>query len=407
MIPLKYNARNLLVRWKTTALTAAGFTMVVALLVVMLAFVEGLKKLAQSTGHPGNVIILSEGANDELFSNVNVQDVHQSLQGLWSASDALVREGAEPLVSYEVYSIATQELPPEKPGDRASYRFLQIRGVEDPPVSGKTHELGLKPGSRWFGRSGSECVMGAGIAAALKLNVDDLFQPRPGLPPVWRVVGVMESAGSPFDSETWAKREEVGKYFGKDNEEKKQSFYTSIVVRTRDYGTATLAAAALRARSEVKINALPEKDYYDKLAQSVQTFQFSAVFIAVVMAIGGCLGLMNTMFAAVAQRTKDIGVLRILGYARWQILVSFLLESLLIAAIGGGLGLAVGSLADGVQQTGQLSSGQGAGKTVVFKMEVDRSVATSALQFTLAMGLLGGLLPAFSAMRQRPLDAVR
>jgi ABC-type antimicrobial peptide transport system permease subunit len=408
MIPLRYNTRNLMVRWRTTALTAIGFTLVVALLVVMLAFVEGLKELAANAGHSGNVIILRDGANDELFSELNVEDVHTSLQGLFSVNEQLARlDDDRPLVSFEVYSIATQELPPKTPGGRPSYRFLQIRGIEEPEISGAVHELKLLPGSRWFNRSGTECVMGAGIARTLGLNLGDTFQPRPGLPPVWTVVGILDSAGSPFDSEIWSKREEVGKYFGKDNEERKQSFFTSIVVRTPNYETAKLAAAAFRNFSEIKLNALPERDYYDKLTESIQTFQFSAIFIAIVMAVGGMFGLMNTMFAAVSQRIKDIGVLRIIGYRRRQILYSFLLESLLIAVLGGTLGLILGSAVDGLEQTGQLSSGQGGGKTVVFKMVVDEKVLRLAVAFTLAMGFLGGLLPALSAMRLKPLDAVR
>src|SRR5436309_1877361 len=120
MIPLRYNYRNLLVRWKTTLLTATGFTLVVALLVVMMAFVQGLKLLASNAGHPGNVIILKEGTTDELFSDINVDDVHRSLQGLWSIHDELLEKNAQgkPLVSLEVYSIATQEIPPDEPGGR-------------------------------------------------------------------------------------------------------------------------------------------------------------------------------------------------------------------------------------------------------------------------------------------------
>jgi ABC-type antimicrobial peptide transport system permease subunit len=136
-------------------------------------------------------------------------------------------------------------------------------------------------------------------------------------------------------------------------------------------------------------------------------FLAAAMFIAVIMALGGMFGLMNTMFAAVSQRIKDIGVLRIVGFRRWQILLCFVIESLLLAAIGGGLGLAIGFLFNGVEQVGFMSAGQGGGKTVVFNMKVDSVVVTYALVFTGVMGLLGGFLPAFTAMRKRPLEALR
>lgn len=408
MIPIRYNYRNLLVRWRTTLLTAVGFTLVVALLVVMLAFVRGLASLAENSGHPGNVIILKDGANDELFSEINIDDVHKTLFSLWSGDNLVARDPDGTVwVSMEVYGIATQELPPAEPGGRPSYRFIQIRGMEDPVIAGKVHSLKMQGNGTWFDRSGSQCVMGDGIARMLGLKVGDTFRPRSGLPPLWEVVGILDSAGSPFDSEIWAKREDVGKYFGKDNEERKQSLYTTIVLRLPSYEIASKACEYYRDMPDIKVNAMPEKDYYQKLTENTRTFQVSAIVIAIIMAIGGCFGLMNTMFAAVAQRIKDIGVLRIIGYSKIQILMSFLLESLLIAAFGGIMGVLIGLGVNGIEQKGQLSSGQGSGKTVVFKMVVDSDVMRVACIFTVVMGLLGGIIPAVSAMRIKPLDAVR
>src|SRR5262249_20607951 len=199
MIPVKYNTRNLLVRWKTTALTAIGFILVVALLVVMLAFVEGLNELAKRSGPAGNVIILRDGATDELFSDIVLDD---KVSELWTNHAEIVRAGGKPLASQEVYSIATQELPPPPGDDRPTYRFLQIRGVEEPELAGLVHALKLQPGGRWFSRTGTEVVMGSGIARTLGLRVGDIFTPRPDLS--WTVVGILQSRGSPFDSEIWA-----------------------------------------------------------------------------------------------------------------------------------------------------------------------------------------------------------
>ncbi|MBL8823489.1 MAG: ABC transporter permease [Planctomycetia bacterium] len=408
MIPVSYNYRNLMVRWRTTMLTAIGFTLVVSLLVVMLAFVRGLAALAENSGHPGNVIILKDGTNDELFSEINIDDVHKTLFSLWSG-DSLVQRDPDGTVwvSKEVYGIATQEIPSPTPGGRPSYRFIQIRGMEDPDMAGKVHSLNLQPGGEWFNRSGTQCVLGDGIARMLGLKVGDTFRPRPGLPPLWQVMGILDSAGSPFDSEIWAKREDVGKYFGKDNEETKQSLYTTIVLRLPSYEIASKACEYYRGLPDIKVNAMPEKDYYQKLTENTKTFQVSAIVIAIIMAIGGCFGLMNTMFAAVAQRIKDIGVLRIIGYSKLQILLSFLLESILIAFLGGILGVLIGLGVNGIEQKGQLSSGQGSGKTVVFKMVVDEEVIKVAAIFTIFMGLIGGIIPAVSAMRIKPLDAVR
>src|SRR5262249_36343038 len=139
-----------------------------------------------------------------------------------------------------------------------------------------------------------------------------------------------------------------------------------------------------------------------------QQFLVAIIFVGIVMAIGGVFGVMNTMFAAISQRINDIAVLRILGFAPWQVLVSFLLESLLIALAGGLLGCAVGSLAGGWTASSIVSGGQGGGgKSVVLKLTVDSTILTAGLLFTLIMGGLGGLLPALSAMRLKPLESLR
>jgi ABC-type antimicrobial peptide transport system permease subunit len=113
------------------------------------------------------------------------------------------------------------------------------------------------------------------------------------------------------------------------------------------------------------------------------------------------------MFAAIRQRTTDISVLRILGFARWQVLVSFLLESLLIAALGGLAGCVLGYLGNGVTTTSVVDTNGGGLKRVSFQMVVDGTTLAAAVLFTLVMGLLGGLLPALSAMRQKPLESLR
>jgi ABC-type antimicrobial peptide transport system permease subunit len=116
---------------------------------------------------------------------------------------------------------------------------------------------------------------------------------------------------------------------------------------------------------------------------------------------------MNTMFAAISQRSKDIAVLRLLGYGRWQILASFLMESLVIAVVGGLLGLALGSLLNGLTATSVVASGTGGGKSIVFALVVDQLVVFAGLALIVVMGLVGGLIPSLSAMRLRPLESLR
>jgi ABC-type antimicrobial peptide transport system permease subunit len=215
------------------------------------------------------------------------------------------------------------------------------------------------------------------------------------------VTGVMKSSGSTYNSEIWGKKDVITPLFGK-------SHITSLVLRATD------AAAAVRLRDDIKQNfkqasvvARLEKDYYAALSETSKQFLYAIIFVTAVMAVGGVFGVMNTMFAAISHRIKDIGVLRILGYARWHILVSFLLESLVIAFLGGLVGCALGSLTDGLTANSMIGGGNGGGKTVVINLVVDANIWAAGMFLAVLMGALGGLLPAISAIRLKALDALR
>jgi ABC-type lipoprotein release transport system permease subunit len=414
-VPLSYNLRNLRVRWVTTLLVVVAFTFVLGLLTVMLAFVNGMKALTENSGQPGNVMVLSQGSTDEGFSNLVVADTSD----IENQPTVLKNADGQPLVSRETYLVVNQPLPDPPPG-KPKRRFLQLRGIDDPVIAGEVHGLALKPGGNWFtsagvrelegqeGLNAVECVIGEGISRELgrdrgpeapPLQVGDTFQlnERP-----WLVVGVMDSGGSTFDSEVWAKRSLVGPMFGKDT-------YTTLVCRTSDSDKAvTLAKFFNEEYTKASLNAQAEKDYYAGLNATNRQFLFAIIFVTIIIALGGVFGVMNTMFAAISQRIKDIGVLRLMGFGRRHILASFLLESLVIALIGGGLGLLLGSLVDGLTATSVVGSGGGGGgKFVVLKLTVDAAVIASGLLLTLLMGLFGGLIPALNAMRLTALDALR
>jgi ABC-type lipoprotein release transport system permease subunit len=433
-VPLAYNVRNLLVRWRISVLTAVVFTAVVGLLTALLAFVNGMYALTSDSGQPGNVLVLSDGATDELFSYLGASDVTMieretaSLDpdGKKLASPIRVRRIAlggreQPMASRETYCVVNRAVDNE-PNRR---QFVQVRGVVDPSMAGAVHGLSLLSGD-WFSDAGVrtpdgarpgdrdqiEAVLGAGVARELgkkrgveSLAVGDTFEMGDR---EWVVVGVMKSDGTSFGSEVWAKHDRVSKMFNK-------AGYSSLLVRVEDAGNpeetgerARLFADHLKRRfSNPKVNAATEAEYYAKLSENNRIFLYGAVLVAAVMALGGIFGVMNTMFAAVAQRIKDIGVLRILGFKRWQVLVSFLLESLVIALAGGLLGLLLGSLCHGLTATSVISSGGGGGKTVILRLVVDAQVLMAGAIFTLVMGRLGGLIPALSATRLSILDTLR
>lgn len=419
-VPLSYNLRNLRVRWKTTLATALAFTVVVALLMVMHAFATGIQRLSQGSGQPANVIVLSDGASDELYSNLPLSETSDLAR-----QEGVLREGASrPLCSREVYVLINQRVPGSQ-GERAKHRFLPIRGVEEPEVSAFVHGLELSSGT-WFSQGGVrdvsptvettagaaaayaqvEAVLGEGLAREFgrdrdkeSLEVGDVFSfgPRQGI-----VVGIMRGAETTFGSEVWAKRQKVGEIFGKEN------LYTSVVLRTGGPAQAKRLADWLsQDYKKMAVSAMTEPEYFAKMAEANQQLLGSIYFVAGVMALGGVFGVMNTMFAAVRQRTTDIAVLRILGFSRWQVLVSFLLESLVVAALGGVLGCALGYLVNGVDTNSVVGTSGGGMKRITFRMLVDGNTLAAAVLFTLVMGVLGGLLPAVAAMRSKPLESLR
>ncbi len=413
-VPLSYNVRNLTLRWKTTAMTALAFTVVIGLLVVMLAFVNGMRRLTQTSGVPGNVLVLAEGATDEVFSKLTVGDLAEMehLPGVQRDSGGAI------LTSRETYMVVNQPIANPQPG-RPHRRFLQLRGVDDPAMAGHLHALALLPGGQWFSEAGVEklpdgtsavqAVLGEGVARELgrdrtaqqiaaarnadRLDVGDDFilADRP-----WVVVGVLASAGSSFGSEIWAKRSLAGPLFGKDA-------VTSLVLRTQDDAAArSLADYLNKEYKKTTVAAQVETEYYANLSETNLQFLAAIVMVTVVMAVGGVLGVMNTMFAAISQRVKDIGVLRLLGYSRRQILVCFLLESLGIALVGGLLGCGLGMLADGWTATSVITGHSGGGKSVVLQLAIEPYILAVGILLSIAMGILGGLIPALSATRLRP-----
>lgn len=413
-VPLSYNIRNLTVRWKTTIMTAMAFTLVVSLLIVMLGFVNGMYRLTEQSGKPENVIVLADGATDENFSNLGYSD----------SSDVALQPGVacdknnKPLCSREVYIVVNQSIPVAE-GEKPRRRFAQVRGLEDPQAAGAVHGMEFADSkSRWFSDSGVqaaedgkggdaliEAVMGQGAAGQFgkdvgksTLNVGDTFDLGSRK---WICVGITKSAGSTFDSEVWAKHSIVSKQFGKET-------FSSITVKTASNDAAKRLASDLTTDfKKASLQAQVETEYFEKLSATNQQFLYAIVFVAVVMAIGGVFGVMNTMFAAVSQRIKDIGVLRIVGYARYQVLFSFLLESILLGLVGGLLGCAIGYLANGWTASSIVSGGQGGGKSVVLTLYVSPITLAGGLLLALVMGALGGFFPALGAMRKRPLETLR
>jgi ABC-type lipoprotein release transport system permease subunit len=412
-VPLSYNVRSLTLRWKTTVMTTLAFTLVVFLLIFMLTFVNGMNRLTQGSGQPGNVVVLSDGATDEVMSNLpagaSVERLPQEVQRKVQRTD----DGKAYLATKEVYVIVSQPLM-KTTAMGATRRLTQMRGMDDPEMASKVHGVTLIKG-RWFASTGvPEVVLGEGIAGEIakdrgKATIEPGEEIELG-PGRWKVVGIMKTSGTTFNSEVWASdRKLASKTFGRENA------YSCYVMRTASPEDAQFVAKQVKNwRAEWSFDAWPETEYYSKFNLTNRLFLIAIVVVAVIMAAGGALGITNTMFAVISQRSKDIGVLRILGFTRAQVLTSFLLESLLIALVGGLLGCVLSGLVylvlyllNGLTVTSILQSGMGGGRSVVFQLALDAPTLAIGLLFGVLMGAVGGFLPALSAMRLRPLESLR
>lgn len=415
-VPTKYLIRNLQVRWWIPLITSSAVALVIFLTTWMFAIVKGMYRLTDGTGHPANVMVLADGATDEAFSSLpggfSVELLEENIRKCLEKNAA-----GKYLVAKEVYVIVTHQVPNPVEGGRKR-RFVQMRGLEDPEVAADIHGIELARG-RWYSQTGvPEVVLGDGVAKTFgqdygKATMEPGDEVKIGKL-TWKVAGVMSPASAAFSSEIWVLDKVVQNNFGRENSYSSYVARTVQTMKTKKNAVSTpearLASKLLKeTRAEGRaLQAMPEREYYAKLTQTNQQFLYAYLFIAAVIAIGGVLGVMITMFAAVSQRAKDIGVLRLLGYRRWQILLAFLFESLVIALLGGVIGLVLGYfIFDGQTLSSIVSSGQGGGKSVVLRLSVDGFIAAIDIGFALLMGAVGGFVPAFNAMRLRPLESLR
>ncbi len=381
MIPLSYNYRNLRVRWKTTLMTASGFTLVVAALVVMLAFINGIEAACATTGEPENVLVLSKGNTDEVLSQMERSLVAQAETSKGVALDA----SGKPIASRELFMVVHH--CQEQSGE---YRFLQVRGVL--PAAFRVHsQLRLVSGQA-FRPGQSEVMIGRGLQREEHFQLGDTIELGRKH---WKIAGIFDSAGAAFESELWCDLNELASQF------RREGLYSTVILRAPSAEAAEELAERLSKSRSVNVEAMTEPKYYQKQSERTKLMQTAAWVIAWFMGVGAMFGVMNTLFAAIGQRTKDIAVLRILGFESRDILLSFLIEAVLIAAVGGALGVALGAATNGITHSTSLGM-----RHIDFALRVDGHILAFAGLFSVGMGILGGLLPALSAMRVKPLEAL-
>ena len=383
-LPIKYNFRNITVRKSSTLATALTIGLTVGVFLMVMALAKGIDLTLASSGEPLNLIVLREGSTAELNSSVSRENLND-LKFL----DGIVREGSEPMVAPETITLIYK---PRKGMSQGSN--VIIRGIG--PMSAKLRSGFKQVAGRMFQPGLTEAIVSRRIAERFQgLDVGDKFRVQAT---DYTVVGLFDSGGNASESEIWVDVNSLGTTM------KRESF-TSVLLRVKDQPTLAALAKRISEDQRLQLKAMAERSFYEE-QQGVASglLKGFGVFIALIMAIGAGFAGMNTMYAAVARRTKEIGTLRVLGFGRLSILIAFVLESLAIALLGVGIGILL-ALPLNFVSTG--TSNFTTFSEIAFNFRVTWDLMVLALIFGVVIGLLGSLLPSIRASRFKIVDALR
>jgi putative ABC transport system permease protein len=387
MIPLRYNLRSLLVRRTSTITTVFGIALVVFVLASALMLSAGVKKTMTSSGSSDVAIILRHGSEAELSSNVE-----DSALGIIAAQPGIAKNGDRPLVVGEMVMV----LALEKLGTSGGVSNVQIRGIsaDSPrlrPSMGYVAGRAAKPGT-------SEVVIGSRLRGRFEgMEIGKSFELRKNRPVT--VVGVFQAGGTSYESEIWADLDTLRSSFGR------TGALSSVRIQLESPARFDGIRAALEEDKRLGLMVMREPAYFDKISEGTQIFITAlGTTIAVFFSLGAMVGAMITMYAGIAHRQREIGTLLSLGFGRLQILVAFLIESLMLALAGGIVGC-LGALGLGAVKLSIMNFQSWS--EMVFSFDPTPRTLVTSLVFALVMGVLGGFLPAVRAARMSPLEAMR
>ena len=383
-IPIRYNLRSLRVRWRLTLATVLGVALVVAVFIMVMALARGLKSTYVTTGDPRNLLVLRSGSTAESSSQITLEELLRMkyLEGL------ALDEAGKPLFSPEIIVLIYLDRLNAEGGANVLVRGMGAQGLALRPQSRLVEGRLFQSGRR-------ECLVSRRVADRFAhCRIGDSFRAGKG---DWTVVGIFDAGKTAYESEIWADADEVRDAFSR-------NFYGSVLMRPVDEAAAERVTQRLETDRVLSVRVLPETRYYQDQTQTAGPIQFMGGFLATIMSIGAAFSAMNTMYAAVGARTREIGTLRVLGFRRRAIYISFLLESIVLAGVGGVVGCLLSLPLNGVA-TGTFS--WTSFSEVAFEFRITGELLAKGLLFALVMGVLGGLLPARLAARKPVLDALK
>jgi putative ABC transport system permease protein len=385
MIPVKYNVRNLRVRWVNTLLSVLATGLVVWSSCILFGFVEGLQHSLRVSGDPFDLIVLRKGSTNETNGGYD----SSKAEGLLTL-DGIARDGkGRPLIALELLNIPVIE---RVGGGRAN---IIVRGID--PVSRELRPDFTIVAGRDFEPGKGECIVsknlsrrfqGAGLGEVLKCGDREQY----------RVVGLFTAGGSSAESEVWLDRKDL------EQRTAREGSVSSVQLRAASSTDLDRLIKTVQDDQRFKLAAIPEVDYFAAQSRSSLLFKVGGTIIAILLTIGAMFAAANTMYAAVRTRTREIGTMRALGFSKVDVLICFLGESLLLCVVGGAVGL-LATIPLRVITYG--TSNFDTFSEVTFRFRFGPLVIGVAVGMTIAMGLVGGLFPALRAVRMDVIKALR
>jgi putative ABC transport system permease protein len=385
MIPLKYNVGNLTARRVSTLMTVVGIGVVIAVMLSMMALYNGVEKATVSSGSPDVIMVMRDGAEAELTSWVS-KDKYNTLKSLPGvAKDAK----GQPLLSPELVIVFKLPKKDDPKGSNVTVRGVTPAAFELRPQVQMVEGRMFHPGTNEIivARRIRNRFSNAGIGDSFKFGAQ-----------TWNVVGLFDAKGTAFDSEMWADLEYLG------SARKRNDSYSSVLVKPVDHAAFESIRTAVKSDNRLKLQAKSEYQYYADQTKGLGGIKFLVWIVSFFMTIGAVLGTMNSMYALVASRGRELATLRALGFKRRDVILTIIIESAFIALLGAIAGILL-SLPVNLISTG--TTNFNTFSEVAFSFDVDLGVIKYGLILTLVAGIVGGLIPAIGAARRPITTALR
>jgi putative ABC transport system permease protein len=385
-VPIVYNLRSMKVRWLTAVAAVLGIAGTVGVFVAMLALAHGFRATLVNSGSPDNVLIRRAGSSAELDGSVALEQV-KAIED----EPGVAHDNGKPLVIPEAVLIAGFNL--KATGTNAN---VQIRGLS--PIVLKVRPNVKIIEGRFFEPGLAELVIGKNVTSTYEGL--EMGQTIPFGGQTWKVVGVFDAGGSSFDSEVWADSRVLNQVY-----KRPDNLYQSVTVHLTSPAAFQQFKDAVTADPKLTVQVDHEVEYYARQSQVLTTLiTILGGLVVLIMGVGAVIGALNTMYAMISERSREIGTMRAIGFSQFSIVLSFVFEALVIAFIGGVIGcvsvLKLNGYTTGTMNMQTFSH-------VAFAFQITPILLAVGILFALLMGVVGGVPPAIRAARRPVALALR